>query len=106
MALASPGSTTPASRLAPALASMALGGLAVTAYAVAETRRFVLREATMPVLPAGHGPLRVLHLSDLHLTPRQRRKRAWVRELGGLRPDLVVNSEASDARSPPTIAKR
>jgi predicted MPP superfamily phosphohydrolase len=88
----SPGSPPPASRLAPALTSMALGGLAATAYAVAETRRFVLREATMPVLPPGHGPLRVLHLSDLHLTPRQRRKQAWVRELGGLSPDLVVNT--------------
>ena len=89
MALASPGSTPPTSRLAPALASMTLGGLAVTAYAVAETRRFVLREATVPVLPAGHGPLRVLHVSDLHMTPRQRRKQAWVGELSGLRPDLV-----------------
>jgi predicted MPP superfamily phosphohydrolase len=74
------------------LAAATLGGVAVAGYAVAETRRFVLREATMPVLPAGHGALRVLHLSDLHITPGQGRKRAWVRELGGLRPDLVVNT--------------
>jgi predicted MPP superfamily phosphohydrolase len=59
---------------------------------VAETRRFVLREATLPVLPPGRAPLRVLHLSDLHLTPGQRRKQAWVRDLGSLRPDLVVNT--------------
>ncbi|HEX6148769.1 metallophosphoesterase [Nocardioides sp.] len=78
--------------VAPLLASTALGGLAVTAYAVAETRRFVLREATLPVLPAGHGRLRVLHLSDLHVTPGQRRKQAWVRDLSRLRPDLVVNT--------------
>jgi hypothetical protein len=78
--------------VAPVLAAATLGGLAVTGYAVAETRRFVLREATMPVLPPGQAPLRVLHLSDLHLTPGQRRKQAWVRDLGSLRPDLVVNT--------------
>jgi len=77
---------------APLLAAATVGGVAVAGYAVAETRRFVLRQTTMPVLPAGHGPLRVLHLSDLHITPGQRRKRAWVRDLGGLRPDLVVNT--------------
>jgi predicted MPP superfamily phosphohydrolase len=81
-----------ASPVAPLLAAATLGGLAVTGYAVAETRRFVLREATLPVLPPGRAPLRVLHLSDLHLTPGQRRKQAWVRDLGSLRPDLVVNT--------------
>ncbi len=76
----------------PLLAAATFCGVALTGYAVAETRRFVLREATMPVLPPGQAPLRVLHLSDLHLTPGQRRKQAWVRELGSLRPDLVVNT--------------
>ena len=46
----------------------------------------------MPLLPAGHRSLRVLHLSDLHLTPRQHRKREWVSSLAGLRPDLVVDT--------------
>ena len=82
----------PRPAVAPYLAAATLAGVAVTGYAVAETRRFVLREATMPVLPPGHAPLRVLHLSDLHLTPGQRRKQAWVRDLGSLRPDLVVNT--------------
>jgi len=79
-------------RLERYLAAATLAGVAVTGYAVAETRRFVLREATLPVLPPGRAPLRVLHLSDLHLTPGQRRKQAWVRDLGSLRPDLVVNT--------------
>jgi predicted MPP superfamily phosphohydrolase len=74
------------------LAAGAGAAVAVTAYAVAETRRFVLREVTVPLLPAGHRPLRVLHLSDLHLTPRQRRKQEWVRQLARLEPDLVVNT--------------
>ena len=47
---------------------------------------------TVPLLPAGHRSLRVLHLSDLHLTPRQTRKQDWVRGLASLRPDLVINT--------------
>jgi len=60
--------------------------------AVIERNAFVLRETTMPVLPPGSSSLRVLHISDLHMTPNQRRKQAWVRELAGLEPDLVVNT--------------
>jgi predicted MPP superfamily phosphohydrolase len=74
------------------LAAGSVAGLAVTGHAVAETRRFELREVSVPLLPPGHAPLRVLHLSDLHLTPRQRRKQEWVSSLAGLRPDLVVNT--------------
>ena len=46
----------------------------------------------MPVLPAGARPLRVLHLSDIHMTPSQSRKQEWVRSLADLEPDLVVNT--------------
>jgi predicted MPP superfamily phosphohydrolase len=46
----------------------------------------------VPVLKPGSRPLRVLHISDLHLTPGQQRKRQWVRALAGLEPDLVVNT--------------
>lgn len=76
----------------PLLGAAVAGGLGVTAYAVTETRRFLLREATAPLLPPGHAPLRMLHLSDLHLTPGQRRKQDWIRDLAGLRPDLVVDT--------------
>jgi predicted MPP superfamily phosphohydrolase len=70
-----------------------LAGAAGTAYAAGyEVRAFTLRRVEVPVLPPGHSSLRVLHLSDLHLTPRQHRKRAWVRSLAGLEPDLVVNT--------------
>ena len=57
-----------------------------------EVRWFALRRVTLPVLPAGHRPLKVLHLSDLHLTPTQHRKQAWLRELADLKPDLVVDT--------------
>src|SRR4029078_11909919 len=50
---------------------------------------------------AGTPSLRVLHVSDLHLVPRQRRKAAWLRGLARLEPDLVVstgdNLAATDA---------
>jgi uncharacterized protein len=51
-----------------------------------------LRCVTMPVLPVDSRPLRVLHLSDLHLTPGQSRKQEWLRSLAALEPDLVVNT--------------
>lgn len=67
-------------------------GLAVTGYAAAEARAYTLRRFEVPVLPPGHRPLRVLHLTDLHMTPGQRRKQQWVRSLAALEPDLVVDT--------------
>ncbi len=67
-------------------------GAALTAYAAVEARSFVLRRLEVPVLPPGARPLRVLHLSDLHLTPGQRRKQEWVRGLAELEPDLVIDT--------------
>jgi uncharacterized protein len=71
----------------------ALAGAAGLAYSAGiEVRSFVLRRVELPVLPANRRPLRVLHLSDLHMTPGQRRKQAWLRGLADLEPDLVVNT--------------
>lgn len=68
-------------------------GLGVLGYAtLIERNAFTLRRFTAPVLPPGSPSLRVLHLSDLHLLPRQRRKAAWVHDLAGLSPDLVVHT--------------
>jgi predicted MPP superfamily phosphohydrolase len=68
-------------------------GAAVFAYAsFYERRRFTLREVTVPVLPAGSDPIRVLHLSDMHMAPWQHKKQRWVRELAALQPDLVVDT--------------
>ncbi|HET6652185.1 MAG TPA: metallophosphoesterase [Nocardioides sp.] len=81
----------------PSLAGLAGIGAAVAAAGVAyaslvELRWFALRTAEVPVLPPGHRPLKVLHLSDLHLTPSQHRKHDWVRGLAELEPDLVVDT--------------
>ena len=78
------------SKTSAAAAATAAAGVAGLGYAVWETRAFVTRTVRVPVLPAGQPPLRLLHLSDLHLTPSQRRKQEFVRGLVDLRPDLVV----------------
>ncbi len=57
-----------------------------------ERNAFAVREVTMPVLSPGSSPLRVLHISDIHMRPQQRRKQDWLRELSRLQPDFVVNT--------------
>lgn len=70
-----------------------VAGAAAAGYSAGiELRSFRLRSAEVPVLAPGRRPLRVLHLSDPHLVPRQRRKIAWLRSLAALKPDLVVNT--------------
>nr|WP_090342335.1 metallophosphoesterase [Mycolicibacterium malmesburyense]CRL72747.1 phosphohydrolase [Mycolicibacterium malmesburyense] len=59
---------------------------------VIERNAFTVREVTMPVLSPGSAPLKVLHISDIHMRPGQRRKQTWLRELVALEPDLVVNT--------------
>lgn len=81
-----------AAGLAKVVGAGALAGASLTAYAMWETRQFVLREVTIPLLPAGHEPLRALHLSDIHLTPSQGAKREWLASLADLKPDLVINT--------------
>jgi predicted MPP superfamily phosphohydrolase len=71
----------------------AMAGLGTLAYSAGiEVRNFVVRRVEVPVLPVGHRPLKVLHVSDLHLTPSQGMKRRWLRSLADLEPDLVVNT--------------
>jgi len=69
-----------------------VAGAAVTGYAVHEARQYTLRRLQVPLLPAGARPIRVLHVSDLHLTPGQTRKQEWIRGLAELAPDLVVDT--------------
>ncbi|HEY8474304.1 MAG TPA: metallophosphoesterase [Natronosporangium sp.] len=72
---------------------LAAVGAATFAYAsLIERNLFTLRRYDVPVLAPGSEPLRILHLSDLHLTPGQRRKQEWVAALAGTDPDLVVTT--------------
>ena len=75
---------------AKALVGTAAAGVAGLAYAYWEAQAFTLRRATVAVLPAGQRDLRILHVSDLHLVPGQRKKQNWVRSLRELRPDAVI----------------
>jgi predicted MPP superfamily phosphohydrolase len=72
----------------------------VLGYAsVIERNWFVLREAEVPVLPAGARPVRLLHISDAHLTPGRHRLLSWIRSLDATEPDLVVNTGDSIAHT-------
>ena len=79
-----------AARAVAGLAGLASAGLFYST--VIERNAFTLRHSTMAVLEPGATPLRVLHISDLHMMPRQRLKQAWLSELDALEPDLVVNT--------------
>lgn len=73
-----------------ALTALGAGGLAYAS--LIERNAFTLRRFSVPVLPPGAPSLRVLHLSDIHLVPRQKRKIEWIRSLAELEPDLVINT--------------
>ena len=74
------------------VAALAAAGIAGIGYAIAETHLFTLRTAELAILPPGSSPKRILHLSDLHMTPNQRDKQRWVADLDRLEPDLVVGT--------------
>lgn len=81
------------------LALTATAGAGAIAYAsVIERNWFALRRFEVPVLPEGAPPLRILHLSDAHLTPGRHRLMSWIRSLDALDPDLIVNTGDSIAR--------
>ena len=53
-------------------------GLAGLGYAAGyEVRAYRLRRYEVPVLPAGATPLRLLHISDLHLLPNHHKAIRW-----------------------------
>ena len=68
-------------------------GCACVAYgALYERTAFTLRRFTIPTLPAGSKPIRVLHISDAHMTPAQHRKQEWMRGLADLHPDFIIST--------------
>jgi predicted MPP superfamily phosphohydrolase len=76
-----------------ALASVGALGVGLAAYgALIERENFMLRHETLPVLDPGSDPIRVLHLSDIHMAPWHGSTVAWIRELVELDPDVVVGT--------------
>jgi predicted MPP superfamily phosphohydrolase len=95
-------------RLAISGVSIAGSGLAALAYGgLIERNAFTLRRFDVPVLAPGSAPLRVLHVSDLHITAGQARKQRWISALADLEPDLVVNTgdTISDPSAIPEILR-
>ena len=75
------------------LMGVAAVGAGCLAYAgLYEVNAFRLRRFTVPVLPDGARPIRVLHVSDLHMTPAARARQRWLSTLGALELDLVINT--------------
>ncbi len=82
-----------ASTVLRAVGGVAAAGAAGLGYAtLIERNAFTLRTASLAVLEPGTPPLRVLHISDLHMMPNQRLKQTWVSALAELEPHLVVNT--------------
>jgi predicted MPP superfamily phosphohydrolase len=53
---------------------------------------FVVRTAELPILPEGHRSIRVLHFSDLHLTPKRKREVRDIQSFINLQPDMVIST--------------
>ena len=91
-----------------ATASVVAGaGAACFAWGLVEAHAFTVRRVTVPVLAEGAEALRVLHVSDLHLTPSQRDKVAWAAGLADEQPDLVVvtGDNLAHPDAVPTVAE-
>ena len=97
--------TRAAMRTAAVFTTVGAGGLAYAS--LIERNAFTVRRFSVPVLPQGAAPLRVLHLSDIHLVPRQVRKIEWLRSLAALQPDLVVNTgdNLADLQGVPAVLR-
>src|SRR5919112_5089010 len=96
------------SALRRSLAATVLAGAATAGYGgLVERNLFTLRRFAVPVLDPGSPALRVLHISDLHLTAAQERKQDWVSQLATLRPDYVINTgdTSSDPDGIPAILR-
>jgi predicted MPP superfamily phosphohydrolase len=72
-------------------ASAASGGALLYGNLI-ERHAYVIRRFDVPILARGTHPIRVLHLSDVHITAGQRRKQRWIRDLARFEPDLIVNT--------------
>jgi predicted MPP superfamily phosphohydrolase len=74
------------------LAILVIGVLLTLWGSLVERNRFQVVSQKLPILKSGSKPIRILHISDIHLAPWQKRKSAWISKLAELEPDLVVNT--------------
>lgn len=67
-------------------------GVGALGWALVEAQAYVLRKYDVPVLPAGSSPVAILQISDLHMTPGDRRRIDWVKGLAATEPDVVITT--------------
>ena len=53
---------------------------------------YKVRRSTLPLLPKGSRDIKVLHFSDLHLTPNKKREISDIKSFADLKPDLVIST--------------
>ena len=53
---------------------------------------YQLRQVSLPLLPSGASDIRILHFSDLHLTPARKGEIADIKGWAALKPDLVIST--------------
>ena len=78
-------------------ATAVAGALGIGYGAVDRAQLVCPAPVEVPVLAPGASPLRILHISDTHLTPGRHRLLSLIRSLDALEPDLVVNTGDSIA---------
>ncbi|MCL2783871.1 MAG: metallophosphoesterase, partial [Propionibacteriaceae bacterium] len=85
----------------------AIGAGCVGYGMIIEKNAFRLRRFEIPMLAEGAEEIRILHISDMHLLARQAKKISWVRQLGALQPDFIINTgdNLSEADALPSLAK-
>ncbi len=66
---------------------------------------YLLREVSVPILPVGSPDIRILHFSDLHLTPARSREIRDIESWVDLDPDLVISTGdfLADKNAVPTV---
>lgn len=81
---------------AAALTTLTVVGAAGAAAAVwgigIERHLYTVRRHDVRLLPPGAEPVRVLHISDAHMAPWQRRKQQWIASLAAFEPHLVIDT--------------
>ena len=53
---------------------------------------YQLRQVSLPLLPSGARDIRILHFSDLHLTPARKCEITDIKSWAALKPDLVIST--------------
>jgi len=53
---------------------------------------YKVRRSSLPLLPKGSADIRILHFSDLHLTPKRKRLASDIKSWVDLKPDLIIST--------------